>query len=503
VDVPTLSEYRDATLQEEGGVLGVFKGTVTLEPDLTDPQAARALISARLFDDEKLSGAYGAQYVWIPKWSDQRRTIQRGYRVRFASIFSPPADGSYRLQFYGFGQTRELPHNTAPSTVQAEVAKIDVDLADVEVEADPLGLLFHLPFRIGIGATAGRMLAAGGVGIALVNRDFSNPLTKGTRYLLSPRIPFETEDELLGLHDCINLALADIRHHDLLPVVSGLHQGERSPVVRLREIAPWLEGAMVTGFYAPTEWRSSTTFQPPVSGSYLLRPVTSVTWGTTPSPLPYNATGAAIEDALRAVVGSPRLRVAPQGVAQRYEIVWDTMHHEATIAASAGAVVGYRSERLRDPYPTSLPPSFTSDFEADTFSDPGYAADQSWFVGCFRPDSTRICPQTYPRRADGSLDPSGEPIPGQYWVDSVTGLVHDLDQARASVELVAPAALRYACLAIANVVPAGESARWEALAQRTAMQAAARTVYGKQVYRRVGTSAPWPPMDGSRGFFLP
>jgi len=501
--MPTLADYRDAVLQEEGGVLGVFRGTVTLDPDLADRDAARSLISSALFHDDKLSGAYGSQYVWIPKWSDQRRTIQRGYRIRYASTFAPPPEGSYRLQFYGYGQTRELPHNTSARTVQEEIAKIDADLIDVEVEADPLGLTFHLPTRIGVGATAGRMLAGGGVGICLVNRDFSNPLTKGTRFLLSPRIPFETEDELLGLHECINLALADITHHDLVPVVSPFAAAQRSAVIRLSDIAPWLEGSMVTGFYAPTDWQSVTVFQPPTSGTYLLRPETSAAWSPIPTPLVWDATGAEIEIALKAVVGAGNLRVVPQGPALRYEIIWHTQHHEATVVASAGQIVGYSSERMKDPYPTTIPPAFTTDFESDTFSDPGYAADQSWFIGCYRPDSTRICPQTYPRRSDGTLDTTCEPIPGRQWVESVSGLVHDLDQARTPVEQVAPAALRYACLAVANVAPAGEASRWEALADKAAMQAAARVVYGRQVYRRMSNRPSWPPLDGSRGFWLP
>ena len=501
--MPTLWDYRDATLAEEGGVLGVTKTTVTLDPDLTDRDAARSVISAKLYDDEKLSGAYGAQYVWVPRWSDQRRTLQRGYRVRYASIYAPPDVGSYRLQFYGYGETRELPHATSPRAVEQEIRRIDPDLADVEVEKDPLGLLLHLPFRVGMGSSAGRLVAQGGVGIALVSRDFSNPLTKGTIILLSPRIPFETEDELLGLHDCINLALSDIREPDLLPVVSGYAASQRPSVVRLTDIAPWLEADMVTGFYAPTNWVSVTRFRPPASGTYVLQPITSVPWPSIPTPLPYDATGADIELALGSLAGMYRLRVCPQGPSVEYEITWETLHHEATFAASAGAIVGYRSERLGDPYPTSIAPSFTGDFESDSFSDPGYPADQSWFVACRRPASTRICPQTYPRRSDGSPDTGAQPIPGDYWVESVSGLVHDLDQARPPVDVVAPAALRYACLALANVSPAGESQRWEALAQRQAMHAAAKVVYGKQ-HRRGYTTAGsgWPPLgEKAWGFF--
>src|SRR5262245_36315478 len=446
-EMPTLDAYRQRTLEEEGGVLGVLATTVTLDPDLTDRDAARSVISARLYDDEKLSGAYGSQYIWVPKWSDQRRTLQRGYRVRYASIYTPPDQGSYRLQFFGYGETREIPHATAPSAVQTEIRRIDPDLADVDVEADPLGLLIHLHNRIGMGATAGRLVAQGGVGIVLVNRDFTQALTKGTRILISPRLPFETEDEALGLHDAIRLALWDIREPDLLPVASAYPATGRPSVVKLKDLAPWLEADMVTGFFAPTDWLSVTCFRPPASGTYTLAPLTAREWTATPTPLAYNATGAEIEAQLASVLPLGRMRVEPQGPSPQYDLIWQTMQHEATFEPSAGAVVGYSSARLHDPYPTSIAPNYSGDFEADTFSDPGYAPDQSWFVACQRPAATRICPQSYPIRSDGSPDTARDPILGSYWIDSTSGPVHDLDQARPPVEVVAPAALRYACLA--------------------------------------------------------
>lgn len=504
--MPTLWDYRAATLAEEGGVLGVQATTITLDPDITDRDAARSVIAARLYDDEKLSSAYSGQYVWASRWSDQRRTILRGYRVRYVAIFAPPTEGTYRLQFFGHGETESLPHSTSPLGVQQAIRRIDPEaLGGVDVLKDPLGLMIDLGDRIGVGATAGRMVAPGGVGICLVNRDFTVPLKKGTVVLLSPRIPFESDDQVLGLHDCINLALADIREADLLPVVSAHSAANRPSVIRLSEVAPWLEADMVTGFFAPTNWSSVTTFRPPSSGSYLLQPVSSVDWQTIPAPLPYDATGSEIEAALRSVGGLTGLRVAPQHLAPQYDIIWETMHHQATIASSAGAIVGYTSERTREPYPTSIAPSYMGDFESDTFSDPGYGADQSWFIACRRPASTRICPQTYPRKSDGTFDTSREPIPGSYWVESVRGLQHDLDQARPPVEVVAPAALRYACLALANVAPAGEAQRWEALAQKQAMHAAAKVVYGRQHRRGYTTRGPaWPPLgEKAWGFFQP
>jgi hypothetical protein len=498
-----LSEYRSAVLKEEGGVLGVMGGTVTLDPEIADTNAARSLISAKLYDDEKLSGAFGSQYVWIPRYSDQRRTLIRGYRTRFASIFAPPESGSYRLQFFGYGQTRELAASSSAASIEAAVHEIAPALSGVDVTTDPLGMLIDLDFRIGIGCTAGQMVAQGGVGICLVSRDFSTALRKGTRWLLSPRIPFETEDEVLGLHECVNLALADIRETDLLPVASALPFHQRPKVVRLTDIAPWLEPEMVLGFFAPTDWVSVTGFRPPTSGTYQLQPHTARPWPLTPTPLPYNASGTDIKMALQALLGTSMIHVTPETVAPEYQIIWESMYHRALITSTAGYVVGYSSERLRDPYAAAIVPSHLADFESSTFGDPGYAEDQSWFISCQRPAYTRICPQTYPRKADGSLDTSREPIPGTVWVESTTGLINDFDQARPSIEKVAPAALRYACLALAAVAPAGEATRWEQMAARSATVAASRVVYGKQSRRSLGspTIRSWPPLDGSRGIW--
>lgn len=504
--MPTLEQYREATLREEGGVLGVMEGLVSLDPDITDREGARSLISAKLYDDEKLSGAFGAQYVWIPRWSDQRRTLTRGYRVRYATIFQPPTEGSYRLQVYGYGQTRELPHASPASAIETAIRELDPledELGGVEVEEDPQGFLIHLPFRVGMGSTNGQMVAQGGVGICLMSRDFSVPLPKGTRYLISPRIPFETEDEVTGLHECINLALNDIDETDLVPVASPYPAMQRPGVVRLQDIAPWLEADMVTGFYAPTNWVSVSTFRPPSSGNYLLQPHTAREWPTIATPLPYNATGVEIQSALQAIVPSVTVYVRPTGMAPLFEITMQSMYHEAHVATSAGAIMQYTTERVAAPYPATIAPSFQSDFESDTFTDPGYAEDQSWFVECRRPADTRICPQVQPRRSDGSIDYSGQPVRGSVWVNSVSGLVHDLDQARPSVDKVAPAALRYACMAIAAVAPAGESQRWEAMAAKIATYAAARVVYGKQKQRGFTTLNSWPALDGSRGFWLP
>lgn len=484
-----------------------MRAIVSLNPDLADRDAARSVISAKLYDDEKLSGAYGAQYIWVPRTSDQRRTLQRGYRVRFVSVFVPPTEGSYRLQFFGYGQTRELPYSSSPRAVEAEIHKIHDNLQTVEVDTDPLGLVIYMgTARIGIGATAGRMIAQGGVGVCLVNRDFSQPLRTGTPFLMSPRIPFETEDEMLGLHNCINLALADITAPDLVPVASALPANQRSSVIRLSEIAPWAKPEMVLGFYGPTDWLSVTRFRPPASGTYLLRPVTVAPWATTIDALPYNATGAEIQNALQVVVGSrlPNLRVAPSGLAPEYNIAWQTLYHEATIeAVGAGAVVGYQSNRLRQPYPITVAPGYQRDFEAGTFTDPGYGVDQSWFIEFDRPASTKICPQVWPRKRDGSYDYTQDPLPGNYWVDSTVGLVHDLDQAMPPVSQVAPAALRYACLAIANVAPAGEAQRWEALAQRNALHAAARVIYGTQRPKALRKNTGYPPLEKSWPYFQP
>jgi hypothetical protein len=72
-----------------------------------------------------------------------------------------------------------------------------------------LGLLIDLRGqRIGVSCTNGQMVAQGGVGVAW-SADL-RPTPQSTRHLISPGMPFESEDLYWGCR-CINLALADIR----------------------------------------------------------------------------------------------------------------------------------------------------------------------------------------------------------------------------------------------------------------------------------------------------
>ena len=498
----TLDEYRWWTMQDEGGALGIKDATVDMDPEVLDRDAARSIISAKLFDSEYLSGAYGGTYVWVPRWSDSRRIEDRGYRVRFASIFEPPTSGSFRLQVFGYGETEAMPWQTSSSTIEDALNAIDPDLADLEVEAHPSGHIIHLPFRAGLGSTAGRFVGQGGVGICLVNRDFSRPLAQGDRVLLSPRIPFGDEDNIQGVHTCINMALADITIPDLLPVVSDLPRSSRGSVLPLSSVAPWLEEDAIIGFYSPTDWLSISTFVPPTTGTYTFLVETATVRGPS-APLAYNATGAQIEAALNAIWSPFRFAVEPSAAAPSYRIGLRTMHHQARVTPSAGNITAYKSERLRDPFPISLTPHYQGDYEANTLSDPGYAEDQTWFVAARRRAHQRICPQTYPRNAKGALDTTKAPIKGTEWIESVTGLVNDLDQALPEPQKVVPAALRYCFLSLAAASPLGEEEQWLEMARKSAGQSAAKLIYGVQE-RRPGrrTAVAWPQGEKSLPFFL-
>jgi hypothetical protein len=498
----SLASYRDWVLKDEGGQLGVTEGFVDLNPDTMDRDAARSIISAKLFDTEYLSGAYGGSYFWIPRWSDSRRAEERGYRVRYVAIFEPPEEGSYRVQAFGYGETRSIPRSASAASLQTELRQIHEDLADIDVVTHAGGFLIHLPQRLGLGSTAGRFIAQGGVATVLLNRDLTQALRQGDKWIMSPRIPFETMDNIQGLHDCINMALADIVIPDMLPVVSSLPRSRRSSIVAMSDIASWLNHKQITGFYAPTDWISVSRFVPPASGNYTFTAQTALEWGPTVASLSYSSSGAQIEAALSAIVGSNKIAVEPQGVASSYQIGWRTMHHEARLYPSAGAITEYKSERLRDPFPITINPYHRTDFEASSLSDPGYPEDQTWFVEVRRRAHQRICPQTWPRKADGSLNRSAPPILGNEWVESSAGLVNDLDQALPTAQEVRPGALRYAFLALAASSPQGEEARWLELARRAGVQTAAQVIYGRMESQgsRQGTLAGLPK---SLPFYMP
>jgi hypothetical protein len=152
-------------------------------------------------------------------------------------------------------------------------------------------------------------------------------------------------------------------------------------------------------------------------------------------------------------------------------------------------------------------PYFRQDSNEATLSDPGYEEGASWFVGVRRRAITRVCPQTYPLRADGTLNMDADPIPGTEWIDSGTGLVNDLDQTFVTVGKVVPAAFRYCLAAIASSAQGGDQARWEAKGREAAMAAAAGMVYGRIQPRgnQAGRGgAGWVPLGNkAAGFFAP
>jgi hypothetical protein len=511
--VPTLDEVRTALLAYEGGYLGGFEGTVDADPELTDPDAARTLISGSLFDGEKMSNAYGGMYFWIPRYSDGRRAEARGYRVRYTTVFEPPETGNFVLRFYGFGETMEQPVGAPAESVQAAISDISADLADVEVlqSDDGNAYLIHLPSRIGMGSSTGRLRSQGGLGLILMNRDFSQPLMRGERWCGSPMIPFDNEDGMTGLHGCINNALDEIIIDDLYPIAATSPSAGRSRAIQIWGLTPWLRPEMITGYFAPTDWRATITFMPPSSGVYTVALKTSLTYDPS-APLAYNATGAQLEAALRASVGLPAasspqsIRVSPQSAASSYTITWHTQHHEATIVPSAGIITGYESIQLREPYPLTMTPWYHADGNQPLLTDPGYEEGASWFVKVRRRAKTKVAPQTYPRKANGQLDTAAAPILGSQWVETDTGLVNDLDQTFVPTELILPSAFRYTLAQIAANSMGGDQARFERDGHNAAVSAAAGLIYGPMERRgnKVGRGLGWPALGNKAApYFLP
>lgn len=501
--MPYLYEIRDAVLSYEGGYLGGFSGIVDADPDIDDLDAARSLISAKLYDGEKLSNAYGGHYFWIPKYADACRAEARGYRVRFITVFEPPLSGAFVLRFYGYGEIVEMPVGSPAEAIQQQVQELSEDLVDVDVYLLEDGAYeFHLPQRIGMGSSAGRLRAAGGLGLLLMNQDFSQPLAKGTEWHCSPVIPFETADGIAGIHTCINNALYDYVFDDQYPVEAIGNPSTRDRAIQIGGIAPGLQPEEITGYYAPTNWESVITFVPPSSGVYSVSLKTSVAYGPHVTPLAYNATGAELEAALRSISGVPRtasaglVTVAPQGAASAYTITWRTMHHRATIVPTRGTVTSVDSRKLRETYGMSLSPYYQSAGGSPILTDPGYEEGVSWFVGWKRRGHTRVLPQTYPRTSDGTLDTDADPIPGTEWVDSMRGLENDLDYTFVPMEKLVPAAFRYCLTAIAAGTQGGDQARFEAKAHEAAVWAAGGVVYGPIEPRgnSAGRGRGWPPL---------
>ena len=243
------------------------------------------------------------------------------------------------------------------------------------------------------------------------------PADQGDAFLLSPRIPFETED------DCWACTSPSTWRSQTSPTTIWCRSSRPSrqpnapPSSASRTSRPGLRAAWSPVSLPQPTWRSVTVFQPPTSGTYLLRPQTLGCLESDPHPAGLGCTGAEIEIALQAVVGLANLRVVPQGPALRYEIIWHTQHHEATIVASAGQYVGYSRSgcatcirprcRPRSP-PTSSPTR--SRIRATPPISPGSLAATAQT----RPGSARDLPTAVGR--DARHDVRADP--GRQWVES-------------------------------------------------------------------------------------
>lgn len=487
---PTQEMYREAMLAD-AQLGGQVHGVVAIDPDINDVAAVRSLSSGSLFDSEKLSGAYGGHYVWVPRYSDSRRVEDRGFRVRYISVFDPPESGTYRLRFYGIGESPTIAAISPASTVQAACRSISADLADLEVRAssDDGQLIFYHQFRVSMGSTAGEILSNGGIGVVSVNRDFSQPLTAGERWCMSAKMPFDDEDEMAGSHTCIKLALSDILIPDLFPVTPDRAANARPHTFPLADLASFIRPEDIIGYYAPTNWLFQAVIVPPVSGSYSLM---TTGWGgtnTTPMLLPYTAEGATIEAALREVPLWSGVTVSPQGPGSSFTIELRSMYAAWILEPSAGYVASSFNHRINEPLAVSIAPYYRGDAEASTLTDPGYTEGQTWFVHFKRRAISRVCPQTYPRKANGTLDRSQHPIPGTEWIDSLTGPSNDLDQCVPPVDQVAPLAIRYAYAALAAASPRGEAEPWTVAGRLQAAVAAGKVVYGP-IQRRGSSIGP-------------
>lgn len=485
----TRAAYREQVLSDS--LLGGQQvGVVSVDALLNDTQAVRSLISGKLYDSEKLSGAYGGQYVFVPRYGDTRRVEDRGFRVRYISVFRPPESGTYRLRFYGFGESATLASSSSASSVQHACRQIAPELIDLEVRASsvPGELTFTQPFRVSLGSTAGEIISNGGVGVCIVSRDFSQPLMAGEAWCMSAKIPFDDEDETIGVHTCINLALDDFLIADLLPVTASEPADQRDRLIHLADLPVPIHPEDITGYYAPTRWMAEITFRPPSAGSYTL---STVGWnGQMPilSPLAYNADGLAIQTALREVPLWALANVTPQGPASSYVISLDSMYAQWGMLTTFGKIDSVENRRRYDPLAVAIPPYYRGDAEQSTIVDPGYAPGETWFIAYRRRASTRICPQTYPIKADGTFDKAARPILGTQWIDSSSGLQNDLDMAVPTAQEIAEIALKYCYAAIAAASPRGEGDVWAAAAQKQASLAAGKTVFGP--VRKRGTQVP-------------
>jgi hypothetical protein len=454
----TLRDYREEVGKRAGGF---YRGTVSINPDLTDALAQRSILCGDLFDLDKGSKGFSGSFAWVGKYKDQRRVRENGYRSLAYTVYTPPTSGTYTLTFYGFGVTAPIAFNANTTAIQTAISTVNPNLTAVTVSAVGSNIILSLPDTIDMEISNGTMISQGGIGALEVNRSFTRALVLGDEFEIHGKIPVTDQDSLQGLNTFINMALHRVWFIDRFPITPGHNSRGVQTFFGLSEY-DWLTSSkQIQAVFSPTDWTLVSIFTPPLSSTYTL----SLTMGTgvyTTAPLAFDATGAQIQTALNAaLVGSnTNVTVAPTTANATYTLtISSTRYATPTFSASAGTITNTRTMNA-SPYRSSMTWNFQADGESP-YLDNYYGAQEgeSFFVEAYRPGYSWIAPQ------------ASYGVKGTEWSASRVGLVDDYDQAVPPLEDVGVVAYALMAKHLSLTGPQSETEYWRREAKDAAAEA--------------------------------
>lgn len=475
----TLRDYRQGLGQK---LSGFYRGTVSIGPDPLDQLAQRSVLSADLYDADKGSKGFADTFVWVGKYKNQRRIRENGYRSLAYTIYEPPTSGTYRLTFYGYGESVPIDFDATAEVIDAALPS---GLAAATVTIVDGRVVIGLPDIIDTEISNGTMIVQGGIGALEANRGFTKALQPEDEFEISSKLPVADADHIQGLNTIINMALRKIWFIDRFPITPTTNSLGTRTFHGLTGY-DWLTSkTQIIAIYNPTAWTMVARWTPPTSGTFTMQlNMGGETFIT--NALDYTATASEIEAELERASGLV-FDVDVDG--SEFVITLEKTFYATPILTSSYGTPEVTVSMLESPSRYSHTWNLQYDGESPYIDNLIGQEGYSFLVSAHRPSHTWIAPQT----AYGT--------PGSMWLPSNVGLVDDYDQAVPALEDVVTVAYAVACHQLSLTGPGNETEYWKREAKEADRVAAGVKLFDLPVDDKprggTGMSAGW----GSKGYW--
>lgn len=439
-----MSVITRAALRELGArkVGGWWSGTVDLPPSVTEADAMRVVLSARLARLERPPSDLSMAALWVGRYNQSRPVRSDSFRNLATLLFTPGVTNP-TFTFWGYGTVGPVALVGNDPIADAETLRGAISatpgLESVTVSSAGSGFRIEMPTEeYNAEVSAGTL--TNGFGRIEAASAWSSALPVGTAWELSERLPFEDDGTNSGWNYLVNRALSYTPAIAQIPYTTTETDPMLTRVITLTQ--PWLRTRnQIHAIWRPFRRILTATFTPPGSGSYDLTLEMGLASPLVVAGLAYDASNETIAGALASALGEANLPTGAgcTGSSTKTIRLTDVYYNDATIAASAGTIGSQElvqaDPRHRYDYFTFVPNRNVRTLELGAHLQPG----QSILIEASCSADLWTCPQ------------ADEQTLGTTWSTPATpGLVYDLDRADCDEELASEILASLACLELAK-----------------------------------------------------